>query len=362
MSGTALGTDATGRSGYIPDTCVWEVTLQCTMRCLHCGSGAGMRRTHELDLRECLKVADELHQLGCRNVTLIGGELFLYDGWEHLARHLNDCGIMVTIITNGWLMGAAQIAQIRHAGLTNVGISLDGLEEHHNTIRGNGGSFRRILQAFHRLNREQLSINVVTTVTALNIGDLRPLHALLMDHGVASWQIQIATGMGRLCAHPALILRPEQVRDITEFFREMSFSAKLIMVAGDDIGYYDENERHLRNTPGHWGEWRGCQAGLSVIGIDSVGNIRGCQSMYDERFIEGNVRREPLATIWQRENGFAYNRNFDVSLLEGICVACDMAARCRGGCRGMNHFSTGSVFHNAYCSRSPQPERAIDQG
>ena len=167
--------------------------------------------------------------------------------------------------------------------------------------------------------------------------------------------------MGRMRANNALVLDPQKMAEITGFFKEKSFSAELIMLAGDDIGYFDENEIHLRNKPGHWGIWHGCQAGLSVIGIDSIGNIRGCESLYDERFIEGNVRNEPLERIWFRDNGFAYNRQFDRSLLQGKCAGCDKAEQCRGGCRGINYFSTGSVSKNIYCSRQLFPDRTYEQ-
>jgi len=90
---------------------------------------------------------------------------------------------------------------------------------------------------------------------------------------------------------------------------------------------------------------------LSVIGIDSIGNIRGCESLYDDSFIEGNVRNEPLERIWFRENRIAYNRQFDRSLFQGNCSTCDMLERCRGGLQGLELFSTGSSFHNVYCSR-----------
>ena len=327
------------------------------MRCMHCGSKAGKKRADELGVAECLVVANDLLRLGCKYVTFIGGELFLYQGWERIARRLEEHGVLVNIITNGWLLSEEQMEQIRYARLTNVGVSLDGMAENHNRIRGRRDSFRRVLKAFARLEKAGIDVGVVTTLMDFNIADLYPMHDLLVKHGVASWQIQIATGMGYMRANHAPVLDPQKMAAITGFFKEKSFSTELVMLAGDDIGYFDENEKHLRNQPGHWGEWHGCQAGLSVIGIDSVGNIRGCESLYDERFIEGNVRDEPLEKIWFRENGFAYNRRFDSSLLQGKCALCDKAEQCHGGCRGVNYFSTGSAFHNIYCSRRLPADR-----
>jgi len=60
--------------GLTPRACVWELTLACNLRCKHCGSFAGSRRDDEMSLEENLRVADQLAALGCRRVTLSGGE------------------------------------------------------------------------------------------------------------------------------------------------------------------------------------------------------------------------------------------------------------------------------------------------
>ena len=67
-------------SVYVPEHAVWELTLRCNMKCLHCGSSAGRARANELTVDECLRVADDLLTLGCRQITFIGGEIFLYRG------------------------------------------------------------------------------------------------------------------------------------------------------------------------------------------------------------------------------------------------------------------------------------------
>lgn len=102
--------------------------------------------------------------------------------------------------------------------------------------------------------------------------------------------------------------------------------------------------------------WRGCQAGLKMIGIDSAGNVKGCESLYADEFIEGNLRDHTLRELWSREDGFAYNRRFHESKLTGQCAGCDKGPVCRGGCRGSNYFSTGSLYENAYCCYPGRPQ------
>jgi radical SAM protein with 4Fe4S-binding SPASM domain len=323
------------------------------MTCLHCGSAAGKKRRDELSPDECLRVAVELLALGCQSITLIGGEVFLYRGWEWIARRLSDGGARVNIITNGFLMGDEQIEQIKRARLVNVGISLDGMERNHNRIRGVRTSFRRVIKAFQRLNREDIPIGVVTTLLDFNVADLEPMYELLVTHEIAVWQLQLASGMGNLRDKRGLFLKQGKLPEITRFIKDKANASRLTVVAGDDIGYFDAHEPFLRNAPWKFGHWGGCQAGLSVIGIDSNGAVKGCESLYDPSFIEGNVRTETLAAIWRRPGGFAYNRQFDPARMEDRCILCDKAAECRGGCRGYNYFVTASPFRNAACAYHP---------
>jgi radical SAM protein with 4Fe4S-binding SPASM domain len=346
-------------SKYIPEYCVWELTLKCNMKCKHCGSMAGKARENELTVDECLDVAKQLVDLQCKQVTFIGGEIFLYNGWEKIARKLSDSGVDVNIIINGFLLGDEQIAQIKYARLVNVGISLDGMEYNHNNIRNVGNSFEKVMKAFELLNREEIPLAVVTSLVNSNFKDLRPMYDLLTEKNVKIWQIQIVTPMGNMADKKDLLLDPAKVPLITKFIREKRNEQKIRIYAGDDVGYFDENELYLRNQPGTICAWSGCQAGLRVIGIDSVGNVKGCESLYSNEFIEENLRNESLSEIWSKEGNFAYNRNFDINMLTGSCKNCDKGAICRGGCRGACYFTTDSKFENPYCCYPGKPMSAV---
>ncbi|MBD3230192.1 MAG: radical SAM protein [Candidatus Lokiarchaeota archaeon] len=335
-------------STYKLKTCIWELTLKCNMRCLHCGSKAGIDREHELNLDECLSIADELLELNCNLITLIGGEVFLYPGWEQIARKLSDGGSSVNIITNGYLMGKKQIREIKNAKLLNVGISLDGMRDNHNKIRNNDRSFDRVLKAFQLLNKENIPIGVVTTLLDFNFPDLEEMYDLLLEYDIPIWQLQIAHPMGNL-EDKEIVLNPSKMPKLTSFIKEKRYKGKITVYAGDNIGYYDSNEAYIRNVSSGLSVWEGCQAGLSVIGIDSVGNVKGCESIYSDEFIEGNLRNQSLAKIWNDPHKFAYNRKFDINDLEGNCKDCEFGKICKAGCRASNLFCTGNLYNNYFC-------------
>jgi radical SAM protein with 4Fe4S-binding SPASM domain len=336
---------------YALTGCNWELTLRCTLNCFHCGSSAGKARPDELNLDECLLVADQLIALGCKDLTMIGGEVFLFKGWDGLSAYLTEKGVTVNIITNGYRVAEAEIEQIKHARVTNVGISIDGMQVNHNRIRGRADAFERLQNTLDLLNKEGIRIAAVTSLMNFNCADLEDLYVFLLEHGVQIWQLQLVNSMGNMAGKDEFAISPGQVRQVIEFIRDRSRNRQMVVVAADSIGYFDENETYIRGRSAPIPYWGGCSAGISSVFIDSIGNVKGCGALYSDAFIEGNVRKTSLTDIWNNENAFAYNRKFTTDLLSGKCRGCEAGDMCRGGCRASNFFSTGYLYSNAFCCR-----------
>ena len=62
---------------YFPYAALFELTLKCNMRCIHCGSEAGTQRIEELSTNEWKTVIEYLSKMGCKSITLLGGEPFI---------------------------------------------------------------------------------------------------------------------------------------------------------------------------------------------------------------------------------------------------------------------------------------------
>jgi radical SAM protein with 4Fe4S-binding SPASM domain len=348
---------------YRPRSCLWELTLKCSMHCMHCGSLAGKARSNELTLDECYEVADELVLLGCEELTLIGGEVFLYKGWDKIARYTSERGVLVNIMTNAYGIGEAEIEQIQNARLSNVGISVDGMERNHNRIRGRKDSFAQVIKAFDQLSQAHIAIAVVTSLLELNIYDLEALYEFLIGHGVQIWQLQLVNPMGNMVGHRNLILNSDRLPALIDFIGEKNSERRMIVIAADSIGYYHhDSEGCIRGRRGPVCYWGGCQAGISSLFIDSAGNIKGCGALYDDAFIEGNVKEQRITEIWRDERNFLYNRAFDLKLLAGRCKGCDVGDICRGGCRASNYFTNGTLYENAFCPHNLVPHELFHHG
>jgi radical SAM protein with 4Fe4S-binding SPASM domain len=330
--------DVLKQVGFAPRACVWELTLACNLRCKHCGSIAGSKREREMSLDESLQVADQLAALGCRRVTLSGGEPTLNPDWDRIGKRLGDHGIKVNLISNGWHWSAAHVARAKAAGLCGAAFSLDGFEREHDEFRQRG-SFARVVSAIDACVAGGLPVAVNTTVNTLNARTLRELRDFVRERGAFSMQVQLATPSGNMGEHRDLVIDPKDllwlVPELSALCRENT--RQFFTVAADDIGYYGKPEQLLRDDGGELPFWIGCRAGCQVVGIESGGNVKGClslpSSMHGEgRFVEGNLRDRPLAEIWNAPGAFAYNRAEASSRLTGFCGVCRYREFCRGGC------------------------------
>jgi radical SAM protein with 4Fe4S-binding SPASM domain len=340
------------RLKWYPRFVVWELTLACNMRCAHCGSTAGVRRSDELTLDQMFKVADELGELECERLTLLGGEPLIHPHWMEITERLQSNGVRVNVITNGWTLIEERLCdKLKEAGLTIIGISIDGMKESHNKLRREG-SFERIQKGMDLLREREISMAVCTVITSDSIHDLNDLYDMLIEKGVKVWQIQIASPLGRLDKNDPLLIKPEQIDDIyTFFFEKRKLNNSMHIDLADDVGYYPPREEgYIRNTRNNGLLWTGCHAGIQVLGIDSNGSIKGCQSLPSTReYIEGNVKEKSLKSIWNDPDNFKYNRQFTLSQLKGYCAECYYGPLCKAGCHSCAISYTGDTGENPMC-------------
>jgi radical SAM protein with 4Fe4S-binding SPASM domain len=142
---------------------------------------------------------------------------------------------------------------------------------------------------------------------------------------------------------------------LINFIREKNKDKLMVIAAADNIGYYyKDSETYIRGTASPFCYWEGCSAGVNSVFIDSIGNVKGCGSLYDDKFIEGNLMQNSLSDIWNDNKKFSYNRKFNTDNLTGVCKECDVSSICKGGCRSSNYFMTNSLYQNAFCMHSKQ--------
>jgi radical SAM protein with 4Fe4S-binding SPASM domain len=324
--------------------CVWELTLRCNLRCLHCGATAGRPRPDELGTDEVLRVADELAALPAAEVTLMGGELFLRPDWLAVAERLRAGGVQLVVFTNGTLLTDERIAQLRALEPRTIGTSIDGGRAAvHDAIRGVPGAFDETLAAIDELQAAGLRVAVITTITRRNLYELPAIARLLAGRDIR-WQIQ-AAGDGGERLNRADLLRP------LEFYFAALFIARaratyswtaLPVIGAHDFGYCSTRLPSLR-MPGQ--VWAGCGAGRNTLGIQSDGGVKGCLSL-PGAFVVANLRERALAEVWEGDT-FASWR--EPVTRHGFCADCPHGEACEGGCTELAITYSGRRGDNPMC-------------
>ena len=325
--------------------------MGCNMRCGHCGSSCENRLPDELTTEEALSLADQIADLGLSWITLSGGEPLIREDLPILVQRLASRGVIVNMITNGWLIDLEVAQTLKESGISTVAISIDGTEEIHDSIRM-AGSFKRIEKAISHLKHAGINVGAVTTISNKNFDCLRELHQILIDMGVKSWQVQLGQPMGNFKERPQWVSAPGVIPAIIDFCYETWLEGQINIRPADCIGYYSEKEMIIRQKPEMGGSiWNGCNAGLRSFGILQNGDILGCTSIREKSFVEGNIKNEPLAQIWNNPDNFSWRRKMTKADLVGDCAICAYGSRCLGGCPNVRITMSGDInSDNLYCS------------
>jgi radical SAM protein with 4Fe4S-binding SPASM domain len=336
-----------------PRTCILEITRRCNLRCIHCENQCGEVSPRELSTEQIRCVARELVQLGCHDIEITGGEPLLHPEWDDLCRDFAGVGLRPALITNGTLLDQERLARALDAGVAAVGISLDGLQATHDSIRlgpaAGPSPWRQTVAAIERA-LPRIETIVITAVNRRNLAELPALRDYLAALGVPRWQIQLVIPMGRaLAVAQPFVIAPADLETLTAFLVEARAKARTPRIdASDTIGYFTERELGLRGSPDAPSLWTGCQAGIRSVAITYDGRVRGCSGMPPE-FDAGDLHDESLTTIWNDAERFAYSTRFDAGKLAGPCARCRVGPLCRAGCTTMAYWTTGSIYTNPFC-------------
>lgn len=330
------------------DCIVWEITLKCNAKCIHCGSNAGKPDLEELTTNEALNLIDQFKQIGCKNVSIIGGELFLRNDWKLIINKLYRENISTSIVTNGSFLTEENLIFLKNNDLRTLGISIDASNAKTNDkIRGVNGLFKTTLKGVKNANNSGLELCVISTLNKMNLLELKEMLNLFSKLPFKVWQIQKASSNGRMIS--SLVL------DTYEYYiaslcisqcRLNTHKDTLAIVCNHDFGYYS------KVIPQHtiYHQWTGCPAGINTIGIKSNGNIQGCLSLDSRIFTENNIRNQSLSKIISNKNFCNWNKKSARQIqLKDFCSKCEYFKVCAGGCTDIAHSLTKNISNNPHC-------------
>jgi nif11-class peptide radical SAM maturase 3 len=343
---------ANPRAGYA----VWEITLKCNLACSHCGSRAGDARQDELTTEEALDLVEQMASVGITEVTLIGGEAFLRKDWLDIAAAIVGRGMRCSMTTGGYGISAGTARRMAETGFSSVSVSVDGLEEVHDDLRGRPGAWRSAFRTMGHLREVGIPFSANTQINRRSAPQLPSVYERLHEAGFFAWQVQLTVPMGNAADQASLLMQPPELLDlypVLGVLAERALAEGHRMQAGNNIGYYGPYERLFRGFGSEVAAWEGCQAGINTLGIEADGAIKGCPSLPTRAYQGGNIRTSRLHDIVYGAEQLRFNEAQGTpegtDHLWGFCSGCRFASLCRGGCSWTAHVFFDRRGNNPYC-------------
>ena len=303
---------------------VVELTEACNFNCKWCYANAGGRHDAEhMSWENSMKLVDVLAKAGVKQITCGGGEPTLYPYLDEFIRYARGKGLIVHMITNGYLLTKERTNELKDAGLSQVQIDIDSLDpKKHDAIRGMPDSWERAVQALKNAKDCGMSCVAQTVLTKENENEILDIFKFAREEiGVQRCRVWDMTleGAAKDQAH----LLPTNYLKTLEELVEYATATDAVSVETFEPLFPLINESGLKVIGGF------CVAktGLYTY-LTKDGDVLFCATCRDKLYNIFDMGDEDMATrhpkkIKQYLEGITFHPN---------CLSCTQLSNCRGGC------------------------------
>jgi radical SAM protein with 4Fe4S-binding SPASM domain len=194
---------------------------------------------------EIFEVIDQLGDLGVSSIYLFGGEPTLRKDIFKIIKRCKANGIYTEMVTNGATLSDRERAEeLIYSGIDKICISLDGLENEHDQLRGKKGSFNLALKSITEIiaarNRNKKITPLVEVGHTISKGNFKKTEDL----------VQFLNGMGLFeikLRHMGVFSR-EDIENANNVMQEIGVDFPPLFSTGQDIMMSPKDIVELRHT------------------------------------------------------------------------------------------------------------------
>jgi len=182
----------------------FQITDRCNLRCRHCYIGDGLHQ--DLPLEKIFNVLKEFEEIQGLRLLLSGGEPLLHPHFWGINEILRKFPFRSILLSNGTLITEETAKKLR---VHEVQVSLDGMKEGHESIRGEG-TFEKTLQAIDHLQEANIRVSVATMIHQRNLREFDRLASLIQSRNILEWNVDIPCVAGRMEENQDIWVTPSE--------------------------------------------------------------------------------------------------------------------------------------------------------
>jgi radical SAM protein with 4Fe4S-binding SPASM domain len=312
-----------------------RLTKACNLSCKHCSVKAGRKEKDELKTEEIANLIDQISRMGALYVVFTGGEPLLQKDLPFLVETAISEGLRVSIDTNGTLLTMKNARALKKAGVSTIQVSIDGVKETHESIRGQG-TFEKTLEGISHALNEGIYTTLNFTVSRLNQDDLPEVIKLSKNQGVNALTMERFTPIGRgkeiedFHQDPQEFKKSLEVLLAAEGIKTNSTDPLAVFLKDKIIASYSKEALKERI-------YGGCTAGVAALTISYDGEVYPCPKL---EISCGNIRASSLQDIWENSGVL---KTIRFRRFKGRCGGCEWKNLC-GGCRAVAQAVNGDYL------------------
>ena len=250
---------------------------------------------------------------------------------QHLCNYIAKAAeyrMCTMILSNGTLIDYEKALELRRNGLNIVQISLEGLEQTHDFIRGKG-TFQKATAGLDNCHRAGLKTTAMVTLSKLNIDEIEGIIKHCINNQVTrlAFGRLVPTGNGA-DLKDQMLTKKETLALFKKIKKLRKKYCRYIYFSFNDplwLNYFKVKENY------------GCSAGIRGICITEYGDFMPCRRL---NLAIGNIRETSLLEIWNSDIIRHYRER---DIYEGKCGNCKKLKNC-GGCRAIAKATNGFEF------------------
>lgn len=311
----------------------FEITNLCNFRCSFCSARLSEGRRKDLPTGDVLKIISSLAAEGVHSIFLTGGEPFLRKDLPVIVSKSMDCGMNVTLSTNGASVSKEAAGQMAGAGLGEIQVSIHGNDGVHDRMVGVDGAFEASVNGLRNLLDAGITATVASVATRENCGSLPALAEKVAAMGASYFRVLRLMPHSRemLDQIPSFSQMEDLVGELSKIERKFDISIMVTAPPGFAEETGNRKQYRILHPLCHT-----CTAGKISMGIFADGDCVPCLELRDSKFVCGNLLREPLSKIWDSRQ-MRLHRKISPENYNGGCGKCKWKWSC---------YSARCVAHN----------------
>lgn len=315
-----------------------EVTRKCPSMCRICAIDTGRGCEDLLSLEEIIRVIDQFKDMGVQFVALTGGDPLMRPEILEILTYIRDLGLIGGFSSSLLTLTEEVAAELSRLG-TKVQVSMDGSKPEINDYNRGPGSFEKAMRGMDLLRRHKVEFRLAFCIMKHNIDDIPDMIELADRVGAREIAFRKIKLLGR-----ALEIKDEVYPSPHDMTRAYALLYRAAYGRDPEAAKINAkyNDVVIRGRGSEFDRLP-CGAGRNIIHVTYRGDLVPCSLFTEDKFVQGNIRKDRIEDVWRESDLLAFFRNTRVDDIPG-CTDCAYRHLCGGGCRAEAYYLQGDLL------------------